>query len=67
MPSEEFVGVLRRVDWRAGLVVIQSQDLHVHTIPFDLSPRTPDYRGLVGQDVKCIVEDGTVKSLVSVR
>ena len=67
MPAEEVVGVLRRVDWAKGFVVIQSHDMRSRTIPFDLNPRTPDYRSLIGVDVKCVVEDGMVKSLDTLR
>ena len=63
MATEELEGVLRRVDWAKGFVVIKTPTLHDHTIPFDLNPRTPDYRSYVGRDVRCVVEDGMVKSL----
>ena len=63
MATQELEGVLRRVDWAKGLVVIKTATLHDHTIAFDLNPRTPDYRSYVGREVKCVVEDGLVKSL----
>lgn len=63
MATDEIDGVLRRVDWAKGFVVIESKSLHRRTIPFDLNPSTPDYRQYVGRDVRCIVEDDSLKSM----
>jgi hypothetical protein len=67
MTSEEVIGVLRRVDWAKGTMVILSKGLRTTELSFDLTPQTPDYRGFIGQDVKCVVEDGWVKSLTALR
>ncbi len=67
MPSEGVVGVLRRGDWAKGFIVISCPTLRERVIPFDLTPRTPDYRQFVGRDVKCVVEDGQLKSLSDLK
>ena len=63
MATEEVEGVLRRVDWAKGTIVILSHGVREHVFSFDLNPRTPDYRAWVGRDVRCVVENGEVTSL----
>jgi len=61
MPTvEEIEGVVRRCDWGNQTITILSHGVRTYVLPYDLTPRTPDYRGFVGMDVKCTVVDGKI-------
>ena len=64
MASEELRGVLRRVDWFNGTMVLLSGGMRSTELKFDLTPSTPDFRNYIGREVTCVLEDGMVIDMI---
>lgn len=62
MAHERFEAVVRRVDISAGTVTVVSHG-RILTLPFDLTPTTPDYKMYINQNVYVALEDGVVQDM----
>jgi hypothetical protein len=66
MADEQVIeGVVRRVDRANATITIVTHGVRNTTLPFDLTPHTPDYATFIGRDVRIVVEDGKITSVTA--